>query len=82
MSKNLPRFRVISLSLVVCAAARWNVKTRGGDLEVFRIYRRHVCSSFIDSSLDFTCDLDIVWLSDILLWIFSNMDFLKAMDQF
>ena len=36
MTKKLPRFRAISLSLVVCAAAWWNVKTRDGDLIFFQ----------------------------------------------
>ena len=39
VTKNLPRFRAISLSLAVCAAARGNAKVRGGGLKILINYR-------------------------------------------
>ena len=35
VTENLSRFRIISLSLIVCAATRRNVKSRGGDLDLY-----------------------------------------------
>ena len=70
----LPRFQISSLSLIICATARRNVKTRGGDLQAFRIYSARELK--ILGHRISRASLYIVWPSDFSLWIFANIYFL------
>ena len=70
--RNLLRFRIISLFLIDCAAARRNMKFQGGRLKAFRLY----IARALDNSSNF-----MRGFMNYLVIGFLVIDFFKSIDS-